>query len=173
MNLVLIGYMGSGKSAVGRALAQTLDFQFNDLDQLIEQSERQTIAGIFQTKGEIYFRKKEAEAIRDVLSKNKKLILATGGGTPCYGNTMDFLLQQPDVSTIYLKTSLEVLTGRLFIEKESRPLIAHLKSTEDLNDFIRKHLFERTAVYERANEIVTTDGLEVTEIVREIIARLF
>lgn len=173
MNLVLIGYMGSGKSVVGSALAQTLNYDHRDLDQLIEEKEGSTISELFRSKGELYFRRTEAETIREVLTTNSSLVLATGGGTPCYGNTMEFLLQDPNITTIYLKTSLDILTERLYGEKHTRPLIAHLESPEVLNDFIRKHLFERTPIYETANEIVLTDGLEVQEIVREIVARLF
>ena len=173
MNLVLIGYMGSGKTAVGNALASTLKFPFVDLDNLIEEAEGKSISEIFATRGEIYFRKKETEMIGQVLNDNQQMILSTGGGTPCYGNTMDTLLGNENVITIYLKSSVENLAGRLFTERKTRPLIAHLDSREDLVDFIRKHLFERAPVYERSSVIVTVEDKGIGEIVEEIVLQLF
>lgn len=173
MNLVLIGYMGSGKTAVGKALASALDYSFIDLDDYIEKQEANSIPEIFASKGEIYFRKKESEAITKVLQENHKLILATGGGTPCYGNTMDQLLESDKVRTIYLKASVETLTERLFEERSKRPLIAHIDNKQDLTDFIRKHLFERAPVYERSGIIVSVDDISVAEIVRQIVIELF
>jgi shikimate kinase len=173
MNLVLIGYMGSGKTAVGKALAKTLSYPFFDLDQVIEEQEGTAISELFTTKGEIYFRKKEAEILKEIVGVHQKMVLATGGGTPCYGNTMDFLLGQQNVKTIYLKSSLEILTQRLYPERSVRPLISHLQTEEDLKDFVRKHLFERTFIYERSSEVIAADQLSVEEVVKEIVARLF
>ncbi len=173
MNLVLIGYMGSGKTAVSKALAAMLSYPYLDIDQVIEEHEGATISEIFKNKGEIFFRKREGEILREIVGVHQKMVLATGGGTPCYGNSMDFLLEQQNVKTIYLKASLEMLTKRLYAERSTRPLISHLESTEDLSDFVRKHLFERTHVYEKSSETIVTYGLSVKEIVKEIVLRLF
>ncbi|MBT8262879.1 MAG: shikimate kinase [Bacteroidia bacterium] len=173
MNLVLIGYMGSGKTAVGKALANTLNYPFKDLDLVIEDREGNPISKIFSDQGEIYFRKKESEILKELIDSQNKLVLSTGGGTPCYGDSMEFLLDHNNVKTIYLKSSLEVLSKRLYSEKNSRPLISHLKEEEELTDFIRKHLFERTHVYERSSEIINTDGLSIDEVVEEIVLKLF
>ncbi|MCW5519115.1 shikimate kinase [Aureitalea sp. L0-47] len=173
MILVLIGYMGSGKTAVGKELASTLDFSFTDLDNYIEIQESKSIQELFATKGEIYFRRKESEAVAKVLNEKNKLVLATGGGTPCYGNTMNLFLESEQVRTIYLKASVDELTTRLFEERSKRPLIAHLDDRENLTDFIRKHLFERAPVYERSETIISVEGKSISEIVREIVLQLF
>lgn len=173
MKLVLIGYMGSGKSAVGNQLANTLNYNYFDLDSEIEKHEGTTISIVFEQKGEIYFRRKENELLKALISENSRMVLSTGGGTPCYGGAMTFLLEQKDVIAIYLKASLEIVTKRLFEEQIHRPLIAHIKSEAALKDFIRKHLFERSHYYNQASVVINTDGYSVEEIVREIVARLF
>ena len=165
--------MGSGKSLLGNHLSQVLDIPFQDLDTYIETSENSSISQLFETKGEIYFRKREASLLQKILSENFKLILATGGGTPCYGTVMQDLLSSNNVLTVYLKCSVDTLVERLWIEKESRPLISHIKSKEVLNDFIRKHLFERSYYYNQANIIVECDDLSENEIVEKILFKLF
>jgi len=173
MKIVLVGYMGSGKSSVGQALASVLNFEFVDLDEEIEKIENTSIADIFSRKGEIYFRKKENEYIKTLLEKNDQYILATGGGTPCYGNTMEVIRNSKDVVSIYLKCSLDTLTNRLFYETKERPLIAHLHSKEDLQDFIRKHLFERSYYYNQATLSLDCDQTSIKEIVEALVLKLF
>ena len=173
MKLVLLGYMGSGKSTVGKLLAETLQFEFTDLDHYIEMTENRSISNLFQQKGEIYFRRKEAIALAKIISEKNKMVIATGGGTPCYGTIMANLLANEDVVTIYLKNSLETLTERLYAEKSERPLIAHIESESLLNDFIRKHLFERSFYYNQASIILPCDGLTPQAIVEQLILKLF
>jgi shikimate kinase len=173
MKLVLIGYMGSGKSSIGKLLSRVLDLPFQDFDSYIETFEGTSISQLFESKGEIYFRKKEALLLQKVLSENTKLILAAGGGTPCYGSVMNDLVSRENVLTIYLKCSLNTLTERLWTEKESRPLISHINTKEVLNDFIRKHLFERSYYYNQANYIIPCDSLSEKEIVENILLQLF
>lgn len=173
MKLVLIGYMGSGKSSIGKHLSQLMSYPFQDLDAYIESSENTPIKQLFETKGEIYFRKKEATLLQKILSENPKLILATGGGTPCYGHVMNDLLATKRVLTIYLKCSVETLTERLWKEKDNRPLIAHLTSKDVLNDFIRKHLFERSFYYSQAMYIINCDNRSEKEILENILVQLF
>jgi shikimate kinase len=173
MQLLLLGYMGSGKSSVGTLLAETLQYEFIDLDRFISSSEGATIGEIFQKKGEIYFRRKEAAVLDQILSEKNKIVLSTGGGTPCYGTVMSDLKARDNVVTIYLKNSLQTLTHRLFPEKEERPLIAHLETRELLNDFIRKHLFERSFYYNQAHVKVDCDELSPKEIVEQLVLQLF
>jgi len=173
MKIVLLGYMGSGKSTIGNELSKKLSFSFKDLDKEIEISEGKTIPNIFSEKGEIYFRKIENIKIKNLIETSDDIVLATGGGTPCYGDTMDYLLSCKDVITVYLKSSLEVLTERLFLEKDERPLITHIKEKEALNDFIRKHLFERGFVYSRSNFIIDVSDLSIREVVKKINDALF
>jgi shikimate kinase len=173
MKLVLTGYMGSGKTSVGKHLSMTLGLTLKDLDHEIELIENRPVHQIFSEKGEIYFRKKEAEVLQTILDSDEKLILSTGGGTPCYGSNMKDLLEHKNVITFYLNTPLDTLVRRLSNEKVKRPLIEHLKSEEDLKEFIGKHLFERIPFYSQAHKIIHTDKLSVSEITEHIIAQLF
>lgn len=173
MKLVLIGYMGAGKSTLGKALSNIMAIPFMDLDAYIEEQEEQSISSIFASKGEIYFRKKESYYLKEVLDTNDKLILATGGGTPCYGTVMQDLQNRQDVTTLYLNCSIDLLTERLWKEKASRPLIAHLDEIELLNDFIRKHLFERRFYYMLSDYTVDVDGKDQQTLLEEMVLKLF
>jgi shikimate kinase len=173
MKLVLIGYMGSGKSTVGIELGVALGYKFIDLDHHIEFLEDKPISEIFKEKGEIYFRKLENRILKDLVSSENKVVISTGGGTPCYGNTMEFLSNQEETVTIYLKSSLTVLTDRLFTERVHRPLIAHIDDKVTLIDFIRKHLFERSFYYNQAKLKIDTEKASVQKIVEKIISNLF
>jgi len=173
MKLILLGYMGSGKSLVGKQLANALNYSFKDMDQVIEDQENCSILQLFSEKGEIYFRRKETETLIDILQSETSLVLSTGGGTPCYGSNMEKLLAHDEVIIIYLKASIKALTERLFNEKEKRPLIDHINTREDLQEFIGKHIFERAPVYERSQIIIDTSDLTASEICAKIIAQLF
>ena len=172
MKIVLIGYMGSGKSAVGKQLASKLNIAFKDLDTEIEIVEEKTIPQIFSIKGEIYFRKAERNTLKSILDSKKNLVLATGGGTPCYSDVINLLVSDKKVKTIYLMTSLNILTERIFNEKLDRPLISHIKSEDELTAFIAKHLFERSQFYNQANFTVKTDGLTIEEVVDKIVQKV-
>ncbi|WP_296386838.1 shikimate kinase, partial [Winogradskyella sp.] len=91
MIVVLMGYMGSGKSTIGRELATVLNYSFLDLDDYIVDKEKASVSNIFKTKGEIYFRKKETEYLKELTDSSQHLVLALGGGTPCYGKNIDIL----------------------------------------------------------------------------------
>lgn len=173
MKIVLLGYMGSGKTSVGKKLADVLEIPFKDMDTEIEKQVGVSIPKIFSEKGEIYFRKIENEVLKKNLSGTENFVLATGGGTPCYGDSMSFITEQTDVMSIYLKTPLSILVSRLFLEKENRPLLTHLKTEEDLNDFIRKHLFERAYYYNKADLILENGSENIDETVEKIILKLF
>lgn len=164
MKISLIGYMGSGKSTIGKQLAQAYKLPFMDLDAYIEKSEKMTITEIFQTKGEIYFRKKENTYLTEILQKDK-FILSTGGGTPVFFNNMEILNQHS--LTIYLMANPGLLAARLYQEKEKRPLIRHL-AQEDLREFIAKHLFERNPFYQQAQHTINIQGKTPLEITTEI-----
>ncbi|GAA4106777.1 shikimate kinase [Aquimarina addita] len=168
MNIVLMGYMGCGKSAVGKNLASELKAMYLDLDQYLEIKEKKTIKQIFEDEGEIYFRKKETEYLKEILETSANTIISLGGGTPCFAGNMELILANANAKSVYLKTSLDELVNRLFKEKEKRPLIAHIQDKEDLKDFIRKHVFERSFYYNQASFSVTTDNKSVQEIVEEL-----
>jgi shikimate kinase len=166
MKIVLIGYMGSGKSTIGKLLADKLQADFTDLDTYIEAAVNAVIPEIFKERGEVYFRKIEHEYLKEVLSTNDHLVLATGGGTPCYAGNMQTMLRESD-AVIYLKMGIPQLIQRLYNEKEERPLISHLEDKE-LPEFIGKHLFERSPYYSLASHTVLCDNKSKEEITDEI-----
>ncbi|WBX74631.1 AAA family ATPase [Tenacibaculum pacificus] len=167
MKTVLIGYMGSGKSTIGRLLAKKNNFSFIDLDDYIEEKENMTVSEIFENKGEIYFRKQEHHYLKEILALKQDVILSLGGGTPCYAGNMDIIIAEDDTDTVYLKTSIDTIVQRLMNEKSQRPLVARLEKG-DLHEFIAKHLFERSHFYNQANHKLTVDAKKVTEIVTEL-----
>jgi len=167
MIVVLLGYMGSGKSSVGKILANLKGRKFLDLDHYIEQQEQLSIADLFEKRGPIEFRKIELKAVQKICRTHTNIVLALGGGTPCYGNTMAFLNNHPDVFTIYLKSSVGTLKNRLIFEKSKRPLIANIDDN-DLAEFIAKHLFERSKYYNQAQWNISVDDLPLEEVVSKI-----
>src|SRR5690554_3574200 len=167
MKIILIGYMGSGKTVVGKGLSKELDLPFYDLDQEIVRRQGLDIPSIFKEKGEIGFRKIELQVLGELLQSEESYVLSLGGGTPCYGNSMEMIKQTKDAHTIYLKASLETLLGRLWGEREFRPLIAHLDSQELLEDFLRKHLFERQFYYNQSDLVVEVNEKNVEGVVAQ------
>ena len=170
MKIFLVGYMGSGKTTIGKLIAKDLKLNFVDLDKYIETSEKMTISELFQSKGEIYFRKKEYLYLKEILSSQNNFILSTGGGTPCYGDNMNTIVTATD-NNFYLKVSLPNLVERLSKEKSKRPLIKNT-SDDDLQEFIGKHLFERSFYYNQSKNVITCDGKSPQIIVDEIKAKL-
>ena len=170
MKIVLLGYMGSGKSTIGSLLAKELNICFLDLDAYIEEAEEKPISTIFSENGEVYFRKKEAESLRKILERNDDFVVAIGGGTPCYANNMKAIVETtPNV--FYLKVSIEELVRRLSKEKSKRPLIKNIPDQE-LPEFVSKHLFERSFFYSQALHNIYCDQKATVEIVAEIKAIL-
>ena len=167
-SIFLLGYMGCGKSTLGKKLSQQLDLPFFDLDKFIEEQEGCSVADLFSAKGEIYFRKVERKALDHFIENDRPFIVALGGGTPCYFNNMESLLSSAH-KTLYFKANIPTLSSRLEVGKETRPMISHLKTMDQLNEFIGKHLFERAPFYQQAEIIVTVDGKSVEEIVQEAV----
>lgn len=173
MILVLIGYMGSGKSTLGKVLANKLNYSFIDLDDFIEEKENSSIRDVFKTKGEIYFRRKETEYLKHILNSKQSLVLSLGGGTPCYSGNMRLILNTQNATCIYLKASIPTLVKRLLTEKSKRPIISHIKTDELLTEFIGKHLFERSQFYSQAQVTISTDNKTEKDIIEELIFQLF
>ncbi|WP_291870102.1 shikimate kinase [Maribacter sp.] len=166
MKIVLVGYMGSGKTTVGKLLAKKMNLKFLDLDDYIEVSEEKSISKIFVENGEIYFRKKEFQYLEEVLSNNDNVVLSTGGGTPCYGENMNTILAATK-NVFYIKVSIAELVERLSLEKEHRPLIKDINDKE-MAEFIGKHMFERSYFYTKAHHTVTVNKNSVEEVVKNI-----
>ncbi|MFD0798501.1 shikimate kinase [Maribacter chungangensis] len=170
MKIVLVGYMGSGKSTIGKLVAKQLKINFLDLDEYIEKAEGKTIDQLFSDNGELYFRKKEFFYLNEILSSESDILLSTGGGTPCYGNNMDAITTATK-HNVYLNVSLKELVKRLSGEKAHRPLIAGIKD-EELQEFIGKHLFERSYFYNKAARTISCDGKSVEDVAQEIMQGL-
>lgn len=170
MKIVLVGYMGSGKSTLGPLLADRLGIPFIDLDHHIETKIGLSISEIFEQKGAIFFRKQERKVLEELCAGQDDFVLATGGGAPCYGDNMTYMKSHSD-QIIYLKLSVASLLARLTPSKQHRPLIAHLEG-EALEDFLRKHLFERAFYYNQAQIVLDMEGKEPSQSLTDIINQL-
>lgn len=164
--IVLLGYMASGKSEIGKLVSKKMNLPFFDLDYLIENELSKSINQIFEDKGEIFFRKKEHEVFVAKIKTNESYVLSLGGGTPCYANNHE-LLKNDGITSIYLKASIATLAERLKRNTTKRPLLQNLSEAE-LSDYIAKHLFDRSFYYNQAKFTITVDGKSPLEIVAEI-----
>jgi shikimate kinase len=160
--LYLIGFMGVGKTTIGKQIAALNKVVFIDTDSQIEKETSKSIKEIFETDGEIAFRKLETDTIRLI---NRKAIIACGGGLPAHNNNIEYLKQKGTV--IYLKASTETLIKRLEKNKNKRPLISNLTTDKRL-EFISKILKEREKTYKQADYTIETDNKTVKEVLREI-----
>ena len=167
MKIILLGYMGSGKTTIGIQLARKLFLNFTDLDDFIEEKEQQSIKEIFKQKGEIYFRKIEHKYLKQFINENESYVLSLGGGTPCYAGNLDLILKNKKSLSFYLRGSIPTLFKRLSENKFKRPLISDL-SDDQLTEYIAKHLFERSLFYDKATHKISIDNKEIQEIVTEI-----
>ena len=170
MKIILVGYMASGKSTIGKLLSESLGVLFYDLDDLIKNNLNLKINEIFEQKGELFFRKKEREVLEQFLNTTDNYVLALGGGTPCYYDNFE-LYQSSSIHSIYLKASLSTLLERLRHQKASRPLVSRFNE-EELQEFVAKHLFERSYFYHQVQTIVSIDNKKELEVVNEIVSKL-
>jgi shikimate kinase len=168
--IILIGYMGCGKSTIAFKLAKRLKISSFDLDELIENEMKLSIVEIFSKKGEIYFRKIEHEIFKNSILNDEDFVISTGGGTPCYSNN-HLLLNSEKVISVYLRATVDTLYNRLLEEKKLRPILAD-KPQNELKKFIAQHLFERSYFYNQATYTVTVDSKKPDEIVSEILSLL-
>lgn len=152
----LIGYMGAGKTTLGKALAAEMKWTFVDLDHFIEARRHKNISQIFSEVGESGFRELERSALREVASF-EDTVIALGGGTPCFFDNMEIVNRAGH--SIYLKPSEEVLLRRLVQGKAKRPIIAG-KSDAELLSFIRANIEQREPYYRRAEWTIGSDRLE-------------
>jgi len=165
--IILLGYMGCGKSTIANKLSGMINIPYVDLDEYIEKKENLSINQIFEKSGEIYFRKIEHTSLVELLNTPEKIIIGLGGGTPCYANNHE-LLKGDNVTSIYLKASIETLFNRLVSNKSKRPLIAD-KNEEEMKEFIAKHLFDRSFYYNHAQHKVSVDDKSIEETVNDIL----
>jgi len=169
--VILVGYMGSGKSIISKLLASKINYLCYELDDLIEKKANLSIESIFSQKGELYFRKLEHEIFVEKMNSKESFVLSTGGGTPCYFGNHEWLKRDGSVS-IYLSASIETLFDRLENAKSKRPLLSQLNQTQ-MKEFIAKHLFERSYFYHQASYTINVNGKTPVELVIELQKLLF
>jgi shikimate kinase len=157
MRIYLLGYMGCGKSTIGKKLAKTLGIPFIDLDERIEQQAGKTIVAIFEQDGEAVFRKIEQQALHHTFEL-ENAVIATGGGAACYADNMDQM--RVNGVTVYIELPAKVLADRLKNAATKRPLLKNKSEAEQLA-FIEKALLEREPYYRRACVIVNGIDLNV------------
>jgi len=165
----LIGYMGCGKTTSGRYVASKTNLSFIDMDVFIEEKYHKSITQIFADMGQDKFREIERKALED-LASFENVIIATGGGAPCFFDNMK--LMNNSGNTIYIRMSAEHLTRRLeSVNGGGRPLIAGKKGPE-LLDFIQNGLSQREAFYMQATNIVTGTDEEIADVLLEKVNEL-
>ncbi|WP_299582791.1 shikimate kinase [uncultured Sunxiuqinia sp.] len=164
MKVFLIGYMGCGKSTLGRKLSEQLNIPFVDLDKYIEEKYFKSIPQIFAEEGETAFRKKEQKALMEVADFDR-VIVATGGGAPCFFDNME-LMNQAGLC-VFLDVPTAALADRLSQSKTERPLIKG-KSNEELLAFIENAMAVRRPFYEKAKCILKGDQILPEQIIAEI-----
>ena len=146
LRIILIGYMGAGKTTVGKALSKELGIPFYDLDWYIESRMRRTVKQIFDEKGEDGFRKTEQALLHEV-AEFENVIISCGGGTPCFFDNMGYMNRQAE--TVYLKAAPGVLYKHLLMGKSVRPLLLG-KTPDEVGLFIREQLERREPFYAKA-----------------------
>lgn len=164
-NLVLIGPMGSGKTTVGKLVADWLGWNFVDVDTLVERQVRQTIADLFAGLGEAYFRQLEHRTLCD-LAARRRHVISTGGGIVLRPDNWPVLHECGWI--VALLAPARELTRRLWPERERRPLLQNAVTEEDLEDELAVILEERLELYRQANTILETDGCLVEDVADEI-----
>lgn len=167
-SIIIIGYMGAGKTTVGKALAKELGIMFYDLDWYIETRMHKTVKQIFDESGEDGFRQIEHNMLHEV-AEFENIVLSCGGGAPCFFDNMDYMNQLGE--TIYLKASPETLYAHLKMGKGVRPLLLN-KTPEEVQVFIREQLQKRETFYEKAKHIFDVNVMDNFDKINETVAQI-
>lgn len=166
--IILIGYMGAGKTTIGKALAEELGVPFYDLDWYIETRMRRTIKQIFDEKGEEGFRKIEHNMLHEV-AEFENVVVSCGGGTPCFYDNMDYMNSKAQV--VYLKAAPEVLYAHLQMGRRVRPLLLG-KTAEEVKAFIVEQLALREPFYSKARYTLDVNLLDNFKEIQKTIAKV-
>ena len=166
--IIIIGYMGAGKTTVGKALARATGLQFYDLDWYIEERMRKTVPQIFAERGEDGFRRIERTMLHEA-AEFEDVIISCGGGTPCFFDNMDYMNAQGQ--TVFLDVDVETLFRRLRVATQQRPILRG-KSEEELRAFIGQALADRAPYYAQARYRFDGSQLESREQIAESVQRL-
>lgn len=154
MRFFLIGFMGSGKSHWGKLIAGECGMPFIDLDEAIAAKTKMSVTEIFEQKGEEYFRSRERELLEEIISEKNSVVLACGGGTPCFFNNID--LMKASGTVIWLNTSIDVLFERLIEGRKQRPVLKNIPD-EELKEVIVRKLNERRIYYDQADIVIDNE----------------
>jgi len=154
--IFLIGYMGAGKTTLGKAFAREMNLSFVDQDWYIEERFHKTVQEIFAERGEQGFRELERQMLHEI-AEFENVVISTGGGAPCFFDNMDFMNQKGE--TVFLNVAPDVLFSRLKLASQNRPILRG-KTNEELKAFIAKALEKRAPFYSKAKYIFNADELE-------------
>lgn len=168
IRVILIGYMGAGKTTVGKELAKSLGVTFYDLDWYIESRMRKSVKQIFDEGGEEKFRRIEHNMLHEV-AEFENVVISCGGGTPCFYDNMEYLNQQGE--TVYLQSQPEVLMQHLKMGKGVRPLLLN-KTQEEIKEYITAQLKEREQFYLKAKHVLNVNLMDSHAKVEEHIQRI-
>lgn len=165
MKIFLLGFMGSGKTHWGRLLSQKLSIPFFDLDEQVVNSAGLSINEIFEKQGEEHFRLLEKDTLHIITESRDSMIMACGGGTPCYFNNIEYMNRSG--TTIWLDTPVNVLFERLLKERQHRPLLKDL-SDDQIKSFIIKKFSDRKIYYEQAAIIINEEPVQLDKLIEKI-----
>ena len=165
MRIYLIGYMYSGKTTVGRKLADALGYDFLDLDQAIEARYHTTLPLFFKRYGEPMFRQVEMQMLH-ATDQMDNVVISTGGGTPCFGDNMQWI--NDNGTSIYLRLTEESICHRMECSRKCRPTVMALPP-EERKQFIHDQLSARLPIYQQAHHTIAADGLDTKDIVSTIL----
>ena len=166
--IIILGYMGAGKTTLGHALSKVLDMPFYDLDWYIESRMRKTVSQIFEERGEEGFRTIERNMLHEV-AEFENVIISCGGGTPCFFDNMEYINQQGE--TVYLSATPEILYQHLQMGKKERPLLKG-KSEEELKMFMQTQLNDRNVYYNQAKRIFRVELMDTRDKIQFLAERL-
>ncbi len=165
LKIFLLGFMGCGKTHLGKQLANKLQLPFFDLDEKIIEKEGKPINDIFKTEGEEHFRLLEKDVLHLLTESHTNFVMACGGGTPCFYNNIDYIKKQG--TAVWLNCSVDCIYERLIKEKSSRPLIKDL-SDDQLRSYIIKKFSDRKIFYQQATVIINEDEVDLEQLTQKI-----
>ena len=168
IRVMLIGYMGAGKTTIGKVLARDMGMEFYDLDDYIEGRFHQKIPDIFAEKGEEGFREMEKRMLHEV-AEFENVIISCGGGTPCFFDNMDFMNSRGE--TVFLDAPPEVLKEHLKMGKTVRPLIQG-KTDEELTAYIEESLQKRIPYYQKAKHTLKIEVIHTLEQIKDYVEQI-
>lgn len=166
--VIIVGYMGAGKTTLGHALSKQTGMMFYDLDWYIENRMHRTVKQLFDERGEEGFRLIERNMLREV-AEFENVIVSCGGGTPCFFDNMDYMNRQGE--TVYLKANTDVLIAHLKMGRTVRPLLLG-KDDDQLRTFIEQQIREREPFYAKARHTIDVSLMDTREKIQSTVAQL-